>query len=108
MRKFLRLLLALVYNLTTVIVLIEQTEAAGEKLGTVRSSASPMQPHGDTHWASDPHFSHAKQTGSDIVFRSPVRLYFTITSARAFLYLKSSVSQTFEHPRPSRAPPIVF
>src|SRR5690349_21779595 len=63
MRKLLRLLLAIVYITTTFTVLVGQTEEAGEQLGNARSSASPIQPQTDTHWATDPHFSHAKKTG---------------------------------------------
>jgi hypothetical protein len=83
MRQLLRVLLAIIYVTTTFTVLVGQTEAAGEQLGNARSSASPIQPQTDAHWATDPHFSHAKK-------RAPTPIYRRRRSCRLRLPAPSS------------------
>jgi hypothetical protein len=108
MRQLLRVLLAIIYVTTTFTVLVGQTEAAGEQLGNARSSASPIQPQTDAHWATDPHFSHAKKTGSDADLSTPPSLPFAITCSQFFQDALSSEPHTIQHPRQSRAPPFRF
>ena len=108
MRKFFRILLAGIYIITTFAVVAGQAEAAGDELNRSRSSASPLQPDSDTHWASYPHFSHAKKTGSDVALSFPSLLCLILTAVRIIQQTISSAYHVFRTPQPARAPPLLF
>ena len=108
MRRFFRILLAGIYITTTFAVITGQAEAAGDELSRARSAASPWQSDSDTHWASDPHFSHAKKTGSDIELSFPSLLCFVLTAFWNVQHTIRSAFQVFQVPKLARAPPLLF
>src|ERR1041385_465781 len=106
MRKSFRVLLAAIYIAVTFAVLVTQTQTAGAVLGAAKSTtASRLKPLGDFRWATDPHFSHAKKTGSDIDFSPIPSLLFSVTSAGTLQPAFHSNYQAFLNPVPARAPP---
>ena len=105
MRRFLRILLAGIYITTTFAVVANQAEAAGDELNRSKSSASPLQSDSDSHWATDPHFSHAKKTGADVEVSPGSVLWFTLTAALIVLHAFSPEGRAFRNPQTARAPP---
>jgi hypothetical protein len=106
MQRLLRLFLAAIYLATALAVIITQAGAAGDELGRAKASgATSLDSQSDVHWASDPHFSHAKKTGSDFEFSTVPLLRFSVTSVRFVQYAVSSAYETFQNPRPARPPP---
>jgi hypothetical protein len=108
MQRFFRICLAVIYFATTLAVVINRTETACDELGRPTSPAQSreMNSQADVHWAGGPHFSHAKKTGPDFEFSPAPLLRFTITSARFVQRTLNSSYDTFQIPRPARAPPL--
>jgi hypothetical protein len=107
MERFFRISLAAIYVATALVVVINRTVAAGDELGRATApAASQLDSQADVHWASDPHFSHAKKTGSDFEFSTAPLLRFTVTSAGFVQHAFSSDYDTFQNPRAARAPPL--
>ena len=108
MQRFFLTFLAAIYFATTLAVVINRTETACDELGKATSTAPSLElsSHANVHWASDPHFSHAKKTDPDFEFSPVPLLRFTVGSVRFVQYSFNSSYDTFQIPRPARAPPL--
>ena|SRR5690349_4726575 len=107
MRKLFPILLAVVYVATTFGVLFSQTEAAGDDVCWGRLSDPSVNSAPGLHWASDPHFSHAKKIDPGLEWTTTSTLYFAVPSVRIVQQKFDSVHEILQTPRPARAPPLV-
>jgi hypothetical protein len=108
MQRFFLTFLAAIYFATTLAVVINRTETICDELGRATSSAQSRELNSQArvHWASNPHFSHAKKTDPDLDFSAVPLLRFTATSARFVHHAFNSNYYTFQIPSPARAPPL--
>ena len=107
MQRIFRIFLAGIYVTTTLTVVVSQTDVLTNELERATSpAASQVDSQDDGDSAKVPHFSHAKKIGPDFDFSAVPLIWQTVNSVCFTQRTFGSDYQTFQNPRPARAPPL--